>query len=189
MDHHLHSQRPRVHDDCRLRLIPAVPTTDRARVGNPRPAKAWGMWFATRPGCKGDSVLFGRPRCGRHHDRLSSIHFYDSHYLRQALDLKPAPEFEAWLEKNAYQMQAVCKPAIPCSPMSPPEFLSSPDPWAYLRCYNARIAHRHRPHRRQPDDIHHSTSIYTPGREMWCTPPLIPGWSQGAAQRSRAYRR
>jgi ethanolamine ammonia-lyase large subunit len=28
-----------------------------------------------------------------------STSFHDSHYLRQALGLKPAPEFEAWLEK------------------------------------------------------------------------------------------
>jgi ethanolamine ammonia-lyase large subunit len=27
-----------------------------------------------------------------------STSFHDSHYLRQALGLRPAPEFEAWLE-------------------------------------------------------------------------------------------
>jgi len=28
-----------------------------------------------------------------------STSFHDSHYLRQALNLRPAPEFDAWLEK------------------------------------------------------------------------------------------
>jgi ethanolamine ammonia-lyase large subunit len=28
-----------------------------------------------------------------------STSFHDSHYLRQVLGLRPAPEFEAWLEK------------------------------------------------------------------------------------------
>ena len=28
-----------------------------------------------------------------------STSFHDSHYLRQVLGLKPAPEFQAWLEK------------------------------------------------------------------------------------------
>jgi ethanolamine ammonia-lyase large subunit len=28
-----------------------------------------------------------------------STSFHDSHYLRQTLGLRPAPEFEAWLDK------------------------------------------------------------------------------------------
>ena len=28
-----------------------------------------------------------------------STSFHDSHYLRQVLGLRPAPEFEAWLER------------------------------------------------------------------------------------------
>jgi ethanolamine ammonia-lyase large subunit len=31
--------------------------------------------------------------------RYQSTSFHDSHYLRQVLGLKPAPEFEMWLQK------------------------------------------------------------------------------------------
>jgi ethanolamine ammonia-lyase large subunit len=31
--------------------------------------------------------------------KYESTSFHDSHYLRQVLGLRPAPEFEAWLEK------------------------------------------------------------------------------------------
>ena len=50
-------------------------------------------------GVAGCNFIMGIPGADDIMLGYQSTSFHDSHYLRQALDLKPAPEFEAWLEK------------------------------------------------------------------------------------------
>lgn len=50
-------------------------------------------------GVAGCNFIMGIPGADDIMLGYQSTSFHDSHYLRQVLDLKPAPEFEAWLEK------------------------------------------------------------------------------------------
>ncbi|XHR27395.1 MAG: ethanolamine ammonia-lyase subunit EutB [Chthoniobacteraceae bacterium] len=50
-------------------------------------------------GVAGVNYIMGVPGADDIMLNYQSTSFHDSHYLRQALRLKPAPEFEAWLEK------------------------------------------------------------------------------------------
>ena len=50
-------------------------------------------------GVAGCNYIMGVPGADDIMLGYQSTSFHDSHYLRQALGLKPAPEFEAWLEK------------------------------------------------------------------------------------------
>jgi ethanolamine ammonia-lyase large subunit len=50
-------------------------------------------------GVAGCSYIMGVPGADDIMLGYQSTSFHDSHYLRQALGLRPAPEFEAWLEK------------------------------------------------------------------------------------------
>ena len=50
-------------------------------------------------GVAGCNYIMGIPGADDIMLGYQSTSFHDSHYLRQALGLKPAPEFEAWLEK------------------------------------------------------------------------------------------
>lgn len=50
-------------------------------------------------GVAGCNFIMGIPGADDIMLGYQSTSFHDSHYLRQALDLKPAPEFEDWLEK------------------------------------------------------------------------------------------
>jgi ethanolamine ammonia-lyase large subunit len=50
-------------------------------------------------GVAGCTYIMGVPGADDIMLNYQSTSFHDSHYLRQALGLRPAPEFEAWLEK------------------------------------------------------------------------------------------
>ena len=50
-------------------------------------------------GVAGVNYVMGVPGADDIMLNYQSTSFHDSHYLRQALDLRPAPEFEAWLER------------------------------------------------------------------------------------------
>ncbi len=50
-------------------------------------------------GVAGCNFIMGIPGADDIMLGYQSTSFHDSHYLRQVLGLKPAPEFEAWLEK------------------------------------------------------------------------------------------
>jgi len=50
-------------------------------------------------GVAGCNYIMGVPGADDIMLNYQSTSFHDSHYLRQALHLRPAPEFEAWLEK------------------------------------------------------------------------------------------
>ena len=50
-------------------------------------------------GVAGCNYIMGIPGADDIMLGYQSTSFHDSHYLRQVLGLKPAPEFEAWLEK------------------------------------------------------------------------------------------
>jgi len=50
-------------------------------------------------GVAGCNYIMGVPGADDIMLNYQSTSFHDSHYLRQALDLRPAPEFEAWLER------------------------------------------------------------------------------------------
>ncbi len=50
-------------------------------------------------GVAGCNFIMGIPGADDIMLGYQSTSFHDSHYLRQALNLRPAPEFEAWLEK------------------------------------------------------------------------------------------
>ncbi len=50
-------------------------------------------------GVAGCNFIMGVPGADDIMLNYQSTSFHDSHYLRQALNLRPAPEFEAWLEK------------------------------------------------------------------------------------------
>jgi ethanolamine ammonia-lyase large subunit len=50
-------------------------------------------------GVAGCNYIMGVPGADDIMLNYQSTSFHDSHYLRQALGLRPAPEFEAWLEK------------------------------------------------------------------------------------------
>jgi ethanolamine ammonia-lyase large subunit len=50
-------------------------------------------------GVAGCNYIMGVPGADDVMLGYQSTSFHDSHYLRQALGLRPAPEFEAWLEK------------------------------------------------------------------------------------------
>jgi ethanolamine ammonia-lyase large subunit len=50
-------------------------------------------------GVAGCNYIMGVPGADDIMLNYQSTSFHDSHYLRQALKLRPAPEFEAWLEK------------------------------------------------------------------------------------------
>jgi ethanolamine ammonia-lyase large subunit len=50
-------------------------------------------------GVAGCNYIMGVPGADDIMLNYQSTSFHDSHYVRQALGLRPAPEFEAWLEK------------------------------------------------------------------------------------------
>ena len=50
-------------------------------------------------GVAGCNYIMGIPGADDIMLGYQSTSFHDSHYLRQVLGLRPAPEFEAWLEK------------------------------------------------------------------------------------------
>ena len=50
-------------------------------------------------GVAGCNYIMGVPGADDIMLGYQSTSFHDSHYLRQVLGLRPAPEFEAWLEK------------------------------------------------------------------------------------------
>ena len=50
-------------------------------------------------GVAGCNYIMGVPGADDIMLGYQSPSFHDSHYLRQVLGLRPAPEFEAWLEK------------------------------------------------------------------------------------------
>jgi ethanolamine ammonia-lyase large subunit len=50
-------------------------------------------------GVAGCNYIMGVPGADDIMLGYQSTSFHDSHYLRQVLGLRPAPEFEAWLQK------------------------------------------------------------------------------------------
>ena len=50
-------------------------------------------------GVAGCNYIMGVPGADDIMLDYQSTSFHDSHYLRQVLGLRPAPEFEAWLQK------------------------------------------------------------------------------------------
>jgi ethanolamine ammonia-lyase large subunit len=50
-------------------------------------------------GVAGVNFVMGLPGADDIMLNYQSTSFHDSHYLRQVLKVRPAPEFEAWLEK------------------------------------------------------------------------------------------
>jgi ethanolamine ammonia-lyase large subunit len=50
-------------------------------------------------GAAGVNYIMGVPGADDIMLNYQSTSFHDSHYLRQLLGLRPAPEFERWLEK------------------------------------------------------------------------------------------
>jgi ethanolamine ammonia-lyase large subunit len=50
-------------------------------------------------GVAGCNFIMGIPGADDIMLGYQSTSFHDSHYLRQVLGLRPAPEFQAWLEK------------------------------------------------------------------------------------------
>jgi ethanolamine ammonia-lyase large subunit len=50
-------------------------------------------------GVAGVNYVMGVPGADDVMLNYQSTSFHDAQYLRQTLDLKPAPEFEAWLER------------------------------------------------------------------------------------------
>ena len=50
-------------------------------------------------GVAGCNYIMGVPGADDIMLNYQSTSFHDSHYLRQVLGLRPAPEFEAWLQK------------------------------------------------------------------------------------------
>jgi ethanolamine ammonia-lyase large subunit len=50
-------------------------------------------------GVAGCNYIMGVPGADDIMLNYQSTSFHDSHYIRQVLGLRPAPEFEAWLEK------------------------------------------------------------------------------------------
>jgi ethanolamine ammonia-lyase large subunit len=61
-------------------------------------------------GVAGCNYIMGVPGADDIMLGYQSTSFHDSHYLRQALGLRPAPEFEAWLEKMRITGQGRLKP-------------------------------------------------------------------------------
>ena len=95
--------------------------------------------------------------------------FHDALYVRQVLGLRPAPEFEAWLQ-TAWRSSAG-RAVSGCADRLPPAFRRrccvrwratamkpvtpvTADPWQPLRRFTAG-PHRARPRRRQPADGPH----------------------------------
>jgi ethanolamine ammonia-lyase large subunit len=65
-------------------------------------------------GVAGCTYIMGVPGADDIMLNYQSTSFHDSHYLRQALGLRPAPEFEAWLEK-----MRIMSPAARLEPVTP----------------------------------------------------------------------
>ncbi|MEO6787999.1 MAG: ethanolamine ammonia-lyase subunit EutB, partial [Chthoniobacteraceae bacterium] len=55
----------------------------------------------TMLGVAGVNYIMGVPGADDVMLSYQSTSFHDAQYLRQALGLRPAPEFEAWLERRA----------------------------------------------------------------------------------------
>ncbi len=68
-------------------------------------------------GVAGCNFIMGVPGADDIMLGYQSTSFHDSHYLRQALNLRPAPEFEEWLEKMNIVHQG--KHLIPVAPNHP----------------------------------------------------------------------
>jgi ethanolamine ammonia-lyase large subunit len=77
-------------------------------------------------GVAGCNYIMGIPGAADVMLGYQSTSFHDSHYLRQVLGLRPAPEFEAWLEKmrifapNNGDNGNRLLPASPCHPLLEP---------------------------------------------------------------------
>ena len=69
----------------------------------PRPGGSGRAWdtLLTLLGAAGINYVMGVPGADDIMLNYQSTSFHDSHYLRQLLALRPAPEFEAWLERMA----------------------------------------------------------------------------------------
>jgi ethanolamine ammonia-lyase large subunit len=66
----------------------------------------------TMLGVAGCNYIMGVPGADDIMLNYQSTSFHDSHYLRQALGLRPAPEFEAWLQRMGVMNG--------CNQLSPP---------------------------------------------------------------------
>ena len=80
-------------------------------------------------GVAGCNYIMGVPGADDIMLNYQSTGFHDSHYLRQALRLRPAPEFEAWLERmNLLRAGVFLLPASPRHALLAPK--SQPTPFA-----------------------------------------------------------
>jgi len=68
-------------------------------------------------GVAGCNFIMGVPGADDIMLGYQSTSFHDSHYLRQVLDLRPAPEFEAWLEKMKITENQRLLPAVAAHPL------------------------------------------------------------------------
>lgn len=110
-------------------------------------------------GAAGCNFIMGVPGAADVMLGYQSTSFHDSHYLRQLLGLRPAPEFSEWLESMGIMQggnqllptqarHALVAPqldALACDNESPnhaePTSIAQPDPWHKLRSLSdARIA-------------------------------------------------
>ncbi|WP_411826717.1 ethanolamine ammonia-lyase subunit EutB [Luteolibacter sp. AS25] len=71
----------------------------------------------TMLGVAGCNFIMGVPGSDDIMLGYQSTSFHDIHYLRQALNLKPAPEFEQWLEKMRITKQGRLTPVEPMNPL------------------------------------------------------------------------
>ena len=68
-------------------------------------------------GVAGCNFIMGIPGADDIMLGYQSTSFHDSHYLRQVLDLRPAPEFEQWLEKMKITENQRLLPAVATHPL------------------------------------------------------------------------
>ena len=78
-------------------------------------------------GVAGCNYVMGVPGADDIMLNYQSTSFHDSHYLRQVLGLRPAPEFEAWLEKMRIARDGVrLLPATAQHALVAPQLASEP---------------------------------------------------------------
>jgi ethanolamine ammonia-lyase large subunit len=63
-------------------------------------------------GVAGCNYIMGVPGADDIMLGYQSSSFHDNHYLRQVLGLRPAPEFEAWLEKMQLMAEVNGRPRL-----------------------------------------------------------------------------
>ena len=136
-----------------------------------------------------------------------STSFHDSHYLRQLLGLRPAPEFEAWLEEM--RIADADNRLLPIGPQASADRTASQtamrsvrrrmmessdslttDAWQRLRECDAG-AHRAGPRRRQPADarVARRSKRPMPPRATRCTTRSTPSSWPRDSRRSASKRR